>query len=167
VKSTINWDRLTFWDRVLGTNLKGVFLTSKAVLPDMVERRCGRVINLSSIVGKLGMARLAAYSASKSAIIGLTQALAAEFACHDITVNCVCPGVVETPLHNSLVNQLVEGPGGPSSREAANEWMKNQIPLGRPQLTVDVAEMVAFLASDLARNMTAASYHVDGGLMPR
>jgi NAD(P)-dependent dehydrogenase (short-subunit alcohol dehydrogenase family) len=155
------------WDRVIRINLGGVFFTCKAILPGMVARKSGRVINMASIVGKQGLAGLAAYGASKFAIIGLTQTLAAELAQYDITVNAVCPGVVETPLHDGLVRDLIMGPGGPADRAQADAWTKSQIPLGRPQLAIDVAEMVAFLASDLARNMTAGSYHVDGGLMPR
>ena len=155
------------WNRVLSINLGGVFLTCKAVLPGMVARGKGRVFNMSSIVGKQGLPRLAAYCASKFAILGLTQTLAAEMARHGITVNAVCPGTVETPLHDGLVNDLLAAPGGPSSRKDIDAWMKSQIPLGHPQTAEDVAEMVAFLASDGARNITAASFHVDGGLMPR
>jgi meso-butanediol dehydrogenase/(S,S)-butanediol dehydrogenase/diacetyl reductase len=155
------------WNRVLNINLGGVFLTCKAVLPGMVARGKGRVINMSSILGKQGLPRLAAYSASKFAILGLTQTLAAEMARHGITVNAVCPGTVETPLHEGLVNDLLAAPGGPGSRKDIDAWMKSQIPLGHPQTAEDIAEMVAFLASDGARNITAASFHVDGGLMPR
>ncbi len=155
------------WNRVLRINLGGVFLACKAVLPGMVARGKGRVINMSSIVGKQGMPRLAASSASKFAILGLTQTLAAEMARHGITVNAVCPGTVETPLHDALVSDLLAAPGGPGSRKEIDAWMKSQIPLGHPQTAEDVAEMVGFLASDAARNITAASFHVDGGLMPR
>lgn len=76
---------------------------------------------------------------------------------YDITANVVCPGVVETSLHEALVDSRVAGSGGPSSLQEADAWANGQIPLGRPQLAVDVAEMVAFLASDLERNMTAGS----------
>jgi meso-butanediol dehydrogenase/(S,S)-butanediol dehydrogenase/diacetyl reductase len=155
------------WNRILNINVGGVFLTCKATLPGMVARGKGRVINMSSILGKQGLPRLAAYSASKFAILGLTQSLAAEMARHGITVNAVCPGTIETPLHEGLVKDLLGASDDPSSRKELDASMRSQLPLGRPQTTDDVAEMVAFLVSDRACNITAASFHVDGGLMPR
>ncbi len=156
------------WNRVLGINLGGVFNTCRAVLPAMVSRgKGGRVINIASIAAKVAMPGLAAYCTSKFAILGLTQAIASEMARYDITVNTVCPGVVETPLHDKLMENMIASGVGPTSVEDVAKWMNNRMPLGRPQTAADVAEMVAFLASDNGRNLTAASYHVDGGLVPR
>jgi NAD(P)-dependent dehydrogenase (short-subunit alcohol dehydrogenase family) len=155
------------WDRVLDINLKGTFVTTRAVLPGMVARGAGRVVNMASICGKLGYAQFSHYSTSKFGIIGLTQALAAEMAPHGITVNAVCPGIVETPLKGQLIQDMIAGPSDITSEEEALAWFKSYIPLGRPQPPEDIAEMVAFIASEHGRNMTGGSYHVDGGITPR
>jgi meso-butanediol dehydrogenase/(S,S)-butanediol dehydrogenase/diacetyl reductase len=155
------------WDRVLAVNLKGVFNSCRAVLPGMVARSRGRVINLASILAKVGEPNFAHYSASKFGVIGLTQSLAAEMAPHNITVNAVCPGIVDTPMWTDLYTQAIEGSDLWSSADEVRSWVTARIPLGRTQPPEDIAEMVAYLASDLARNMTGGSYHVDGGMVPR
>jgi meso-butanediol dehydrogenase / (S,S)-butanediol dehydrogenase / diacetyl reductase len=86
------------WDRLMGVNLRGVLVVTQRVLPSMLERRTGRIINISSMAGKEGLPNLAHYCATKFGVIGLTQALAKEVADRDVTVNAVCPGVVRTPL---------------------------------------------------------------------
>jgi NAD(P)-dependent dehydrogenase (short-subunit alcohol dehydrogenase family) len=155
------------WDRVIDVNLKGAFITCKAVLPGMSERGRGRVVNLSSILGKLGEANFAHYAASKFGVIGLTQTLAHEMAPFDITVNSVCPGIVDTPMWDQLYVDAVEKLDAFTKKEDIQEFVRSRIPLGRTQTPQDIAEMVAFLASDRARNITGASFHVDGGLQPR
>jgi len=154
------------WDRVMNINLKGVFLTCRAVLPGMIERRSGRIINMGSVLSKIGEANFAHYSASKFGVLGLTQSIAAEVAKYNVTVNTVCPGIVYTPLWDDLFRQAVETKAVKDESEL-RDFLSGKIPLGRPQTPEDVAEMVAFLASDRARNITGASFHVDGGLQPR
>jgi meso-butanediol dehydrogenase / (S,S)-butanediol dehydrogenase / diacetyl reductase len=150
------------WDRVNDVNVKGVFLTTRAVVEGMMQRRSGRIITISSMVGKEAIALFAHYCASKFAVIGLTQALAKELAPFDVNVNAVCPGVVRTPLWEPLLDQLSESKG--ITRDAAWGEFVRDIPLGRPQEPEDIGEVVAFLASDRARNMTGQGVNVTGGM---
>jgi meso-butanediol dehydrogenase / (S,S)-butanediol dehydrogenase / diacetyl reductase len=155
------------WDRIVAVNLKGVFNTCRAVLPGMAARRSGRVVNIASILGKMGEAGFAHYSASKFGVIGLTQAIAAEMAPLGVTANTVCPGIVDTPMWAELYKDALAQSDLFSSEEDVRAFVLSRIPLGRTQPPEDIAEMVAFLASDLGRNMTGGSYHVDGGMVPR
>ena len=150
------------WDRVNDINAKGVFLSTRAVVPHMMERRSGSIISISSMVGKEAIPLFVHYCASKFAVIGLTQGLAKELAPYDIRVNAVCPGVVRTPLWEPLLNQLSKTKG--ISREEAWQEFVDGIPLGRPQEPQDIGEVVAFLASDRARNMTGQGVNVTGGM---
>jgi meso-butanediol dehydrogenase / (S,S)-butanediol dehydrogenase / diacetyl reductase len=149
------------WDRVFDVNVKGVYLATRAVVPHMIERRYGKIVNLSSMVGKEAIPLFVHYSASKFAVIGITQGLAKELAPYDINVNAVCPGVVRTPLWEPLLDQLAENKG--ITRDAAFDEFVSGIPLGRPQDPHDIGEVVAFLASDRARNMTGQGINVTGG----
>lgn len=151
------------WDRVLDINLKGQFLAIRAVAPSMLERREGRIINLSSVTGKQGFANFSHYCTSKFGVLGMTQSLAAEFAPHNVTVNAVCPGIVRTPLHEGILVDMAKGNN--TSLEKAWEDFVGMIPMKRRQEPEEIAEMVAYLASDAARNMTGGSYHVDGGFV--
>jgi meso-butanediol dehydrogenase / (S,S)-butanediol dehydrogenase / diacetyl reductase len=150
------------WDRVQNVNVKGVFLTTRAVVPHMMERRRGSIINISSMVGKEAIPLFVHYSASKFAVIGLTQGLAKEMAPYDVRVNAVCPGVVRTPLWEPLLEQLSATKG--ITRDQAWQEFVDGIPLGRPQEPEDIGEAVAFLASDRARNMTGQGINVTGGM---
>jgi NAD(P)-dependent dehydrogenase (short-subunit alcohol dehydrogenase family) len=150
------------WDRVHDVNAKGVFLTTRAVVPHMMERRSGSIISISSMVGKEAIPLFVHYSASKFAVIGLTQGLAKEMASYDVRVNAVCPGVVRTPLWEPLLEQLSATKG--ITREEAWEEFVDAIPLGRPQEPEDIGEAVAFLASERARNMTGQGINVTGGM---
>ena len=155
------------WDRLMDINLKGVFLTCRAVLPGMIARkRGGRVINMGSVLSKLGEPNFAHYAASKFGVLGLTQAISAEVARHGITANTVCPGIVLTPMWEGLFEQAVDSRAF-KDKGAVRDFLDSRIPLGRPQPAEDVAEMVAYLASDLAGNITGGSFHVDGGMAPR
>jgi NAD(P)-dependent dehydrogenase (short-subunit alcohol dehydrogenase family) len=152
------------WDAHLEINLRGTFLMCQAFLPDMVARRSGRIVNMSSALGREGHAGFAAYCSSKFGVIGLTQCIAAEFGAYDITVNSVIPGIVKTRMwsgEDGTVGTVFE------SEQAAEDFLKARLPLGRTQEPEDLAEMVAFLLSDKARNVTASAFHVDGGLVPR
>jgi meso-butanediol dehydrogenase / (S,S)-butanediol dehydrogenase / diacetyl reductase len=150
------------WDRVFDINVKGVYLACRAVVPHMVQRRYGKIVNLSSMVGKEAIPLFVHYSASKFAVMGITQGLAKELAPYDVNVNAVCPGVVRTPLWEPLLDQLSENKG--ISRDAAFDEFVSGIPLGRPQEPHDIGEVVAFLASDRSRNMTGQGINVTGGM---
>ena len=149
------------WDRVNDVNAKGVFLTTRAVVPHMMERRAGRIISISSMVGREGYPLLAHYCASKFAVVGMTQSLAKEIAEYGITVNAVCLGVVRTPLWDPLLDQLAEEKSI-TPEDAFDEFLQG-IPLGRPQEPEDIGEACAFLASERARNVTGQALNVSGG----
>jgi 3-oxoacyl-[acyl-carrier protein] reductase len=139
------------WDKVLGINLKGVFVCSKAVLRPMMRQRWGRIISISSIVGLIGNAGQANYASAKAGIIGLTRTIAKEVASRGITANAIAPGFIDT----AMTQQLPE--------ERRQELM-NQVPLGFLGTPRDVAEAVAFLASEEARYITGQVITVDGGI---
>ncbi|AKC80638.1 hypothetical protein XB05_19260 [Xanthomonas arboricola] len=151
------------WDRMLDINLKGQFLTTRAIAPHMVEQQYGRIINLSSVTGKKGFADFSHYCASKFGVLGLTQSLAVKFATSAITVNAVCPGIAMTPLHDKIVEEMAAA-AGTTVDEAITASMGNVQQKG-PQTALDIARTVAFLVSDAAVNMTRGSYHVDGGMV--
>lgn len=149
------------YDRVMDINAKGVFVTTKAFVAGMIEQSSGRIINMSSIVGQSGFGMVLPYVASKFAVVGMTQCLAHELAPHNITVNTIHPGVLETELHSRVVGLFSTLQG--SSEEESWEMFRSRIPLGRFQRPKDIGEMAAFLASDRAENITGASFNVDGG----
>jgi len=139
------------WDDVLGTNLTGAFLLTQALLGPMLRNRWGRIINLSSVVGRAGQAGQANYAASKAGLIGLTRSMAREFASRGITVNAVAPGYIETPMTAVL-------------DEKQRAAMLEQIPLGRAGTDAEIAQAVAFLASDAAAYITGHVLDVNGGM---
>ncbi len=139
------------WDDVLDINLKGAFHCIKAASKIMIKQRCGRIINVSSVVGASGNPGQANYVASKAGIIGLTKAVAKELASRDITVNAVAPGFIETDMTASLPDK-------------AREAMVAQIPLGRAGTAQEIAAAVVFLASDQAAYITGQVIHVSGGM---
>ncbi|MED3731623.1 3-oxoacyl-[acyl-carrier-protein] reductase [Geobacillus stearothermophilus] len=140
------------WDAVINTNLKGVFLCTKAVTRPMMKQRGGRIINIASVVGVIGNPGQANYVAAKAGVIGLTKTAARELASRNITVNAVAPGFITTDMTEAL------------SEELKGEMLK-QIPLARFGEPDDVARVVAFLASDAAGYMTGQTLHVDGGMV--
>ena len=139
------------WDKVLGINLKGVFLCSKAVMRPMMKQRWGRIISISSIVGLIGNAGQANYDSAKAGIIGLTRTIAKEVASRGITANAIAPGFIDT----AMTQQLPEG---------RKQELMNQVPLGFLGTPRDIAEVVAFLASEEARYITGQVLTVDGGI---
>jgi 3-oxoacyl-[acyl-carrier protein] reductase len=139
------------WDLVLDVNLKGTFNCSKAAFRPMMKQRSGRIVNISSVSGQAGQVGQANYSASKAGVIGLTKALAREFATRNITVNAVAPGFVPTALTVDLPAELKES-------------MLKLTPLGRMGTPEEIAYAVAFLASDEASYITGQVLAVDGGM---
>lgn len=154
------------WDETIEVNLKSTFLCCRAVAGTMMQRKQGRIINISSISGKSGEALIGAYSAAKFGVIGLTQVLARELARHDITVNAVCPGYVFTPGWERLAQSLKDDYSTMANKSLQEifEWrVKSVTPLGRPQAPEDIASLVAYLAAEEAKNITGQAINVDGG----
>jgi NAD(P)-dependent dehydrogenase (short-subunit alcohol dehydrogenase family) len=148
------------WDLVIDVNLKGTFLMARAVIPHMLSRGRGRIINMASISGKRGTQRRGAYTASKFGVIGLTQALAQELAAHGITVNAICPGSVDTSRREST-----------SQRERAlaerdpRAAVLSMPPTGRVARPDDIARLALFLASEQSDHITGQAWNVDGGVV--
>lgn len=143
----------------LGINLEGVFHFCQAVVPGMVERGRGRVINMSSWLGKHGVAHYGGYCASKFAVIGLTQSLASEIAPSGVTANAVCPGIIVQTHMREGAEEIHKERGLPMALERLHT-----VPLGRLGLPEDVARTVAFLASDESEYMTGQAINITGGL---
>lgn len=154
--------RLETWKRIFAVNAEGTFLCTRAVVQGLLShKKSGRIINIASIAGKNGFADSSAYCASKAAIIGFTRALAAELGQYDITVNAVCPGSVDTPMIETVIDNISANTG--MTRREARSMMEAGIPLKRFQQPEDVANLVLFLASDAARNISGESMNLDGG----
>ena len=150
------------WDRQMDVNVKGVFLCSKAVVEQMKKQGGGRIVNIASMAGKTAIPLLGPYSASKFAVIGLTQAIALEVAEFGINVNAVCPGNVVTEMSNS---ELVwrEKHMGIKPEDLKKQWIAST-PLGRLLQPEDIAKVVVFLCSDESAAMTGQAINVTGGI---
>jgi 3-oxoacyl-[acyl-carrier protein] reductase len=140
------------WDLVLDTNLKGAFNMLKAVQRQILKSKCGRIINISSVVGLIGNAGQCNYAASKAGLIGFSKSLAREFAGRAVTVNSIAPGFITTDMTNEL-------------NDAQKDGVLKNIPLGSFGEAVDIANAAAFLASDEARYITGQTLAVDGGMV--
>jgi 2-hydroxycyclohexanecarboxyl-CoA dehydrogenase len=157
------WDRLApfletdedLWDRVIDINLRGPIRMTKAVLPSMVERQGGRIVNISSDAGRVGSTGEAVYSACKAGIIGFGKTVAREVARYGITVNAICPGPTATPLLESMVGQ---------GNDKLIDSLKRGIPMRRLGEPDDIAGAVAFIVSDDAGFITGQTLSVSGGL---
>lgn len=140
------------WDSVIQTNLTGVALLCKAALKPMMKARWGRIINISSVVGTMGNPGQCNYAAAKAGLIGFSKSLAREIASRNVTVNVVSPGFIDTDMTKSLP-------------DAQREALLNQVPLGRLGASEDIANAVAFLATDLSSYITGETVHVNGGML--
>ncbi len=140
------------WDDVLGINLKGAFLCTKAVTRTMMKQRSGKIINITSVAGVMGNPSQANYAASKAGLIGLTKATAKELATRGINCNAVAPGLISTDMTDVLSDSIKEN-------------YLNSIPLKRFGTPEDVANVVGFLVSDEANYITGQVIHIDGGLV--
>jgi NAD(P)-dependent dehydrogenase (short-subunit alcohol dehydrogenase family) len=137
------------WDRVVGVNLRGVFLTTRFAIPHLIRSRCGRIVNVASVHAFAGGAG-PAYAPAKAAVVNLTRDTAVEVAAHGVTVNAICPGYIETAIQDYLTEEMI-----------AECRRRTPLPrLGRPR---DVAEAALFFASDAAEWITGTARRVDGG----
>lgn len=148
------------WDTVIKVNLRGVFLCSRYVIPEMIKTGGGSIINCSSVSGVVGNTEGSAYNASKGAVLNLTRNMALDFVQHGIRVNNVCPGVIETPM---LVGDIKD----PAKLEEARRTSGAKQVMGRWGRPEEVAEAVLFLASREASYINGTSLFVDGGLLAR
>jgi len=139
------------WDAVLNVNLKGTFHCTKAVVRHMAKQRSGKIVNIASVVGEMGNAGQANYSASKAGVIGLTKTIAREFAQRGMNINAIAPGYIETPMTEALP-------------EKAKEELKRLIPMERLGKPEDVAEAVLFLVSEESNYITGQVLNVNGGI---
>jgi NAD(P)-dependent dehydrogenase (short-subunit alcohol dehydrogenase family) len=149
------------WHRMLNINLNSVYYLTKAFVPAMVEQRWGRIINIASMYAKIGGRYVAAYTASKHAVLGLTRALAVEFVDKQITVNAICPGYVNTPMTRSSIQQTMQRTG--MSEAEASQFFADLSPQRRLIEPEEVATIAAMLASEKARGITGQAISVDGG----
>ena len=138
------------WRKVLGINADGVFYWNRAVVPGMVERGYGRIVNVASIAGKEGNPMAAAYSASKAAVIALTKAVGKDVARSGVLVNCVAPAVIETPMLDGITQDHID-------------YMVERIPMGRVGEPEEVAALICWLASEECSFSTGATYDISGG----
>lgn len=144
------------WDRVLDTNLKGVFLTSKHAVPEMLKRRGGAIVNIASQLGLVGLENFTAYCASKGGVVLLTRAMALEYASRNIRVNCICPGPVQTPM----LEREIRTEADPDAARKA--WARRQ-PVGRLGLPQEIAQAALYLASERSSFVVGHTLVVDGG----
>ncbi|MFC4304312.1 SDR family NAD(P)-dependent oxidoreductase [Cohnella boryungensis] len=147
------------WDRVIRVNLKGVFLPCRSVLPHMMERRSGCIINMSSCIAEIGLARRASYAATKGAVLALTKSMQVDYAPYNIRVNALLPGTIMTPFVEKYLSESYEDPeiaiAAIKTRQLSGE-------LGRPE---DVARAALFLASDESSFMLGSPLYIDGGVV--
>jgi len=149
------------WNRIFAVNVTGTFLCTQAFLPEMVQRKWGRVINVASIAGLTGAPYISAYSASKHAVVGFTRCLAAEVAPSGVTVNTVCPGYVETDMVTESVARIVKKTG--ISEEKARGSIVDQNPQGRILESEEVSYQIVSLCDSRARGVNGQTIVIDGG----
>ena len=146
------------WETVFAVNVRGIFNTSRSVLPSMIEYGRGSIVNTASVAGLVGLRNRAAYCASKGAVIALTKAMAIDHVEDGIRVNCVCPGTVDTPW----VGRLLDAAADPT---AARATLVARQPMGRLGTATEIAKAIAYLAGDDASFVTGTELVIDGGLV--
>ena len=139
------------WDQVIAINLTSTFTLSRSVLRNMMRRRWGRIINITSVSGIIGNPGQGNYAAAKAGIIGMTKSLAREVASRNITANCIAPGFIDTAMTSGLNPEIIEG-------------AKKYIPMGRFGTPQDIGAAALYLASDAAQYVTGQTLHVNGGM---
>jgi NAD(P)-dependent dehydrogenase (short-subunit alcohol dehydrogenase family) len=149
------------WNRILAINLSGSFYCLRAALPAMLERGWGRIINIASIAGKTGAPYIAAYSASKHGLLGLTRSAALEYAAKGITVNAICPGYVDTEMTSGAIENITAKTGRPA--EEALAAIKRMSPQNRLVTSEEVAALALLLASEEGQAINGQAINVDGG----
>ena len=152
---------LDTWNRIFAVNVTGTFLCTQAFVPGMVERGWGRVVNVASIAGRAGAAYIAAYSASKHAVLGFTRSVAAEVAASGVTVNAVCPGYVDTDMTKDSVERIVEKTG--RAAEQVTEAIRRTSPQNRLLDPEEVAFLVLSLCDPRAKGINGQAIVQDGG----
>ena len=156
------------WDSNFAVHVTGPFFLCKAIAPHMIERRFGKIINISSAAARRDPTFLPAYAAAKNAMLSLTRLTAKDLGPHNINVNAVCPGFVWTNFWHKLAPMLAESEPavkGKSAREVFDHFIANSTPLQREQTAEDIGNMVTFLASEESRNVTGQTMHVNGGMV--
>ncbi len=151
------------WHRLIDVNLNSVYYVTKAIAPMMVEAKWGRIINIASVASKVGGKYIAAYTAAKHGVLGLTRALAAEFVSYNITVNAICPGYVDTPMTDASVANMVAR--AKMSETEARAYLEKLSPQNRLITPEEVAAVALMLVSDDARGITGQAINVDGGMV--
>ncbi len=149
-----------FWQRTIAVNLTAVYLLCKAILPALLQKKAGRIINIASLAGKTGLMHGCAYAASKHGLIGLTRTLALEVADQGITVNAICPGAVRSVANDKRVDYDAKRLG-----VSFDELERRLTPLGRRLEPAEIAPLAVFLASDEAAAITGQAFNVCGGTL--
>src|SRR2546427_5455437 len=149
------------WQRMLSVNLTSVYYVSKAFVPTLINQRSGRIINIASIASRVGGQYIAAYTAAKHGVLGLTRALAVELLPNNITVNAICPGYVNTPMTDSSVSNISALTR--MSQAQARELLEKTSPQQRLMEPEEVAAVVVFLAQEINKGITGQAINIDGG----
>ncbi len=149
------------WHHMLSINLTSVYYVTKAFIPTLMDQRHGRIINIASIASRVGGSYIAAYTAAKHGVLGLTRALAVELMPYNITVNAICPGYVNTPMTNESVSNIAARTGMAESK--AREVLENSSPQKRLIEPEEIATIAVFLAQDSNRGITGQAINIDGG----
>jgi len=152
------------WERMFAVNVRGVFLATRAFLPEMVERGWGRIVNVASIAGLAGAAYISHYAATKHAVVGFTRSVAAEVATQGVTVNAVCPGYVDTPMTERSVAQIVQVAG--LSPEEARQRLEAMSPQRRLMEPEEIAFWVRCLCDPRGRGVNGETLVINGGALP-
>jgi NAD(P)-dependent dehydrogenase (short-subunit alcohol dehydrogenase family) len=149
------------WHDMLRTNLTSVYYVTKAFAPALIEARWGRIINIASTAARVGAKYVAAYTAAKHGVLGLTRALAVELMPHSITVNAICPGYVDTPMTEESIANIVSRTG--MDEQQARETLARTSPQHRLIAPEEVAALAVYLASELSKGITGQAINIDGG----